>query len=197
MNAVAKTKKLGQLKISSRDIAELTEKCHDNVKCTTRQELDEVKQFSNQIAWHYTIGLNFPKIIHSGVIELSTKGVLSTESPIVWFSVNKMMDRTSCEASIKRADGSIIRARNVKEHRILGFGLYRIGMASSELLTYHELLKKAKIGYVRRKRLESVAKQLDVMPHEWRGSLSPIPITNESLLEYLLLLFCILDQSYS
>lgn len=137
----------------------------------------------DDLAWHYTTAMGFEGIIKTWVVKVSTKDVAKGETPVAWFSVNPMLENTIMEMAFERPDRTVVRPRNAVEYRILGFGLYRVGVSAAELLTYPQLLKQAKIGFLRRKSLEKAAKQVGASPFEWRGSLSPVAIDGAAIIE--------------
>lgn len=135
------------------------------------------------IVWHYCTALGFMGIADRWEVRLSTKDVPSNELPVAWFSSNQVLERTIFEMVWQRADGSVLRPKNAKDYRILGMGLYRVGVPTSQVIRYVDLLKKAKIGLVRRKVLERAAKDVAASPFEWYGSLTPVQITDDRLIQ--------------
>lgn len=131
------------------------------------------------LAWHYTTAMGFLGIVHKRAIRVSTHDVPEKELPVAWFSRNPMLERTMAEMRWKKEDGTLVAARNIRELRLLCQGLYRIGVPSDALLSYPALLKQAKIGLIRRKKLESIAKQVGALPFEWMGSLTPVVLTDD------------------
>ena len=99
---------------------------------------------SDKTAWHYTTAIGFVPLIADKKINLSTNDIGKDELPVVWFSVNQLMEMTIKEIAWGRQDGTCIRPRNAAEFRILGLGLYRIGLPTSSLIRYADLARGAK-----------------------------------------------------
>lgn len=135
------------------------------------------------IVWHYATALGFMGLAETWEVRPSVKDVPPSELPVAWFSSNPMLERTILEMVWKRTDGSVLRPKNADEYRILGMGLYRVGTRSDQLLRYIDLLKKAKIGFGRRRILERAAKDVGASPFEWYGSLSSVPILDDALIQ--------------
>ncbi len=137
----------------------------------------------NSIVWHYTNALGFMGISDRWEVRVSTTDVPDSEIPVAWFSSNQMIEKTIVETAWSRSDGSMIRPKNAKEYRILGMGLYRVGVPMAQTTRYADLLKKAKIGLVRRKTLEKTAKTVGATPFEWYGVLSSVTIDDDACIQ--------------
>lgn len=55
---------------------------------------------SDQIAWHYTTGVNFIKIVESGFLLPTDACINLGELPVLWFSLNQHWEPTSRKAMI-------------------------------------------------------------------------------------------------
>ncbi len=149
--------------------------------------MDDVamKIISNSVkfAWHYTPAMGMAGIMDTGTIRPSTVDIGPAERPAAWFSLNQRIELTMTETAFETRDGRCIRPRNLEEYRILGFGLYRVGVCPSRLLRYVDLLKAAKIGLVRRKVLERIARNVGATPSEWMGHIGAVEIQPDMPIE--------------
>lgn len=126
------------------------------------------------LAWHYTIGTRAETIMAGGFILPATLHVPTGEKPIVWFSTRQDWE-PSATKGIADARGVHVRSATMEEMIALG-GLWRFGLASSELLPWGRLKEAARI---RRRMLEgllSVARKAGADPYDWHGSLQPVPV---------------------
>ena len=135
------------------------------------------------MAWHYTNSVGIGGILSSGTIRPSVVDLGPHEKPIVWFSTNQSIELTMMELAFQAEDGRYIRPKTLHEYRVLGFGIYRIGAPVAQLLRYVDLLSAAKIGLTRRRKLESVARQVGATPYEWMGQLQPLQVTEATPIE--------------
>jgi hypothetical protein len=87
------------------------------------------------------------------------------------------------EFAVQRQDGTLLRAKSAAEFRILGSGLYRLGAPLKSLTRYADTLKQAKIGLVRRKRLEQAAKSVAANPYEWFSCAEAFPMAKACAVE--------------
>ena len=126
------------------------------------------------LAWHYTVGNHFLKIMESGYLRPTDIGIEPGEKPILWFSTNQTWDQTACKAVLK--DGKICRISK-EETRNLGGGLYRFGMPIDRLHMWPKLVRKARMTPNVQRLLEIEGRKQGANPSEWCGLTSnPIAI---------------------
>ena len=127
------------------------------------------------IAWHYTTGEKFSRIIADGFLRPSTIGVVAPEKPILWFSVNQTWEPTATKP-LGRPDGSI-QLLTMEECRDYGGGLCRFGIDSKSLIRWPELGKKAKIAPTLARGLCETAKTQGANPLDWFGTIKKVPVS--------------------
>ena len=100
---------------------------------------------NNSLAWHYTLGLGMAGIAQSMTIRPSTKDVPTGERPVVWFS-KAAFEPTIAELAFELPGGKMLRPRGAAQFRLLGMGLYRLGVPAHRLTDYKTLGKQAGMG---------------------------------------------------
>lgn len=130
---------------------------------------------SDPIAWHYTTGEKFLLIVESGVIRPSDGLVFPPERPIAWFSLEQHFEMTARKAVMK--DGRI-RTMTIQETKEVCGGLCRFGVAAERLIAWKggALRKAARMSHAIAKALELYGRKQGANPHEWLGSLEPVPV---------------------
>lgn len=128
----------------------------------------------SKLAWHYTTGENFIKIVECGELTQTIIRMNNDQSPVLWFSQNPIWEPTACKG-LMDIQGNI-RTATRHETRKHGGGLVRFGFPRSRLLPWEELRAAANIRKKSRIALESVGKDMIANPKHWMGVLEPIAV---------------------
>lgn len=128
---------------------------------------------TNVLAWHYTTGMHFLRIVESGVLYPATVGMTPPEKPILWFSLNQQFEPTARKCTF---ENGAMRTLSVQETFERGGGLVRFGISPHHLLSGEKLRHRA---HVDRKlwaglRLAGIKQQAD--PDLWFGSISALEV---------------------
>jgi len=142
----------------------------------------EFREESCQLAWHYTTGTNFFKIVETGFLLTTDAGIGPHEIPVLWFSRNQVWEPTSRKAVIN-SDGTLKKLTK-RETFELGKGLVRFGFPEALLVPWKNLPKQAQISYTNARALETRGHAQGANPADWMGNLSKIPI-NELVIEVM------------
>ena len=134
----------------------------------------EVKEKSINLAWHYTTGENFYKIVGTGLLLPSDINLDPGESPVLWFSKNQAWESTS-RKMVRQGKGSF-RILSKRETAKLGRGLVRFGYRSDDLLDWTVLPKLAGMHSARVRALEVVGRNQGANPSDWMGRLTPLDV---------------------
>lgn len=125
------------------------------------------------LAWHYTTGENFERIVTVGFLQPSAIDVQPSERPVLWFSLEQHWEPTACKAW---DEGGRLRLLTMEETRERGRGLVRFGVASERLTPWPRIRAIARIppriaqGLIRR------AEEQGASPHFWLGTTSALPL---------------------
>lgn len=133
--------------------------------------------------WHYSTAIGFLSLLKSGKVDVSTKDLGPGERPVAWFSSNPIMEFTIREMAIERGDGTFLRSKTPADYRIMGMGLYRVAAHADAMLRWVDLVKAAKIGMTRRRKLETTARKVCANPFEWFGRFEPLVLDDAIGLE--------------
>lgn len=133
------------------------------------------------MAWHYTKGVHYPKIVSSGVLKCTSSGIPDDEKPVLWFSINPKWENTVSTAQVIN---NVKRTHTMSETRDQFEGLYRFGVPSNLLIPWIELIKVANIHPLMRKLLEKSARNCGANPYQWMGLLQSMAI-NEAVIEIM------------
>lgn len=126
------------------------------------------------IAWHYTTGRHFPRILASAELRPAIAGVEPPEKPILWFSINRHFEMTARKARIGPGGG--IRTLTVMgTFEALG-GFYRFGIDAAGLIPWRDLPALSGMPDRIAAGLRRIAKEQGAEPREWYGSLEPVPV---------------------
>jgi hypothetical protein len=134
------------------------------------------------IAWHYTTGQNFVKIVESNFLMPATTGVGYPEKPILWFSLDQYWEPTASKAVFKNGK---IETLTMEETLKLGSGLVRFGMPVKKLHQWDKLKKKARINPVIAQGLEASGFKQGANPRRWYGVTKPLSISECSIIEVM------------
>lgn len=138
------------------------------------------KDNNSMMAWHYTRGYGFKKIIESGFLKCADGGISIHEKPVLWFTVNQLWEPTVNGAKLVNG------GRNIKSLTMLetweSEGLYRFGVPSNQLIPWVDLVKVANIPSKVRKVLEISARKMGSNPYQWCGYMQPMEI-HETVIE--------------
>jgi len=130
----------------------------------------------NQIAYHYTYGDNFAKIIESGVIRRAVALIDVGEKPVVWFTLNPIWDPTVNKAAYG-PEGEIVFLTK-EETAQYGNGLFRFGVPLAVApLTWSEIRQQSGMSPDIAKALEETANEKGSDPREWRGTFDDVPLS--------------------
>lgn len=124
-------------------------------------------QNAEELAWHYTTGEIFLKIVETRMLLPTGIGTLPPEKPIVWFSKHPFFEPTAIKTI---QDHGQVRRASLREMFELGRGLVRFGYPAFRLLPWVELRKKAQIPVQLWGSLETVARQQGADPAHWWGT---------------------------
>ena len=129
-----------------------------------------------KLAWHYTTGQKFIKIVQSGLLIPTQVGVEDHEAPVLWFSQNPIWEPTACKGMIDAQGNNRTLSRH--ETREYGGGLVRFGFPARQLLPWKRLRVAANIRKHTRIGLERAGRMMLANPDEWMGLLKPIPVSD-------------------
>ena len=129
---------------------------------------------SIELAWHYTTGEKFLKILEGGYLLPADSYLTPGERPILWFSRNQFWEETANKRWQNR-DGTSIGLTMLETHQ-LGNGLVRFGVLPSRLIEWPKLASKARMPVNLARALETSAAELGGNPAEWLGSLKKIRV---------------------
>lgn len=125
------------------------------------------------LAWHYTTGQNFIKIVNSGFLKPIDIDVRPPEKPILWFSLNQKWELTANKA-VMESHG--IRRLSMEETFRLGGGLVRFGIELNKLYLGVELKKRSRMSTTIWNALCKEGLKQKAKPSEWCGTLNAIPV---------------------
>jgi hypothetical protein len=129
-----------------------------------------VAEIQESLVWHYTINPRFLKILKCGYIDVSTKGVVPPQLPVVWFSANQWWEPTLMFCI---ENGPVLSLREMYLEWIFAI---RIGvLPSSAPITWPSLRWRALIGEESANHLVAVAAKMGGSPSRWHCSMTPVP----------------------
>jgi hypothetical protein len=128
---------------------------------------------SDVLAWHYTTGEKFVKIVASGYLMPTGVLVQPPERPVLWFSLNQRFEPTAQKAVI---EGGAMRILSVEETGQLCGGLVRFGMSPRKLLTGDKLRTRARIARPFWAGLCRAGVRQKADPAHWLGCLDAVPV---------------------
>jgi hypothetical protein len=127
-------------------------------------------EIQESLLWHYTIIPRFLKILKCSYIDVSTKGVVAPQLPVVWFSADQWWERT---VMFHIEDGPVLDLRQMFLKQIFAI---RVGvLRKSAPITWPDLRWRAWIGEESANHLLNVAAKMGASPSDWYGSLTPVP----------------------
>ena len=95
---------------------------------------------NSNLAFHYTTGYCFEKIVVDQSLKPATAFVPRNEKPILWFSSDPYWENTANKAIMENGN---IRKLTMKETMLRGGGLIRFGINKNKLQPWSKLWKKA------------------------------------------------------
>lgn len=119
-----------------------------------------------KLAWHYTTGQKFAKIVETGRLLPTAVHIAKDEKPIIWFSLEQFWEPTAHKAI--RQNGQIIDLDMEGTYREC-CGLVRFGVSHSRLIPWPRLAKVANIPAGIRRALASVGQRQGAIPEQWCG----------------------------
>jgi hypothetical protein len=135
-----------------------------------------VKDQPKNLAWHYTTGHIFLKIVDSGpLLPIPTNGAPPSERPVIWFSMERYWEPTASKAC--REPNGTIRTFSMTETYEKCGGLTRIGV-DPDLVRLHdfgEFVQMSGIPSLHADWLRREGRRQGANPKKWRVSFDPIP----------------------
>jgi hypothetical protein len=130
-------------------------------------------------AWHYTTGQKLAAILRSGAILPTTAKVPPHEKPVAWFSTNPTWEPTATKVPIPGKLGQIMTASAQG-------GLARIQVPTS--VAPHRIQDLPRLAGTTPEDwlgLVLAGLELGADPGSWRFTLSPVPVSLFSVVEFL------------
>jgi hypothetical protein len=131
---------------------------------------------SPTLAWHYTPGVHFSRIMQYGFIRGSTAGVPENEKPVVWFSLDQRFEPTA-KKLLQQDDGTVQALSMEKTHAAYG-GLFRFGVPPKHLMSGDNLRRRANIQRESWNALVKSALRDGASPNLWYGSLDAVAVAS-------------------
>jgi hypothetical protein len=122
------------------------------------------------MAWHYTTGLHFMRIVESGILD-PRRSVAVYERPILWFSVQPYWEPTACKSAVRQ--GELV-TLSMRETFDAGRGLTRFGVPKRRLVAWPKIGRQAGLRDADVAALERTGIQQGSDPTDWLGTLKPI-----------------------
>lgn len=126
------------------------------------------------LAWHYTKGVHFSKIVESGWLKPSAVMVRPPERPVLWFSLNQHFEPTARMCAIENGSH---RTLSLDETFTAGGGMIRFGLSPHGLLSGDRLRKNAHIDRQMWSRLCACGIEQGADPALWFGTTKGIDIS--------------------
>lgn len=120
-----------------------------------------------ELAWHYTTGECFLRIVEMGMLIPTGIGSTPPERPVLWFSKRSDFEPTAIKAVSHLGE---VRQVSLQEMYEMGRGLVRFGYPTGRLLPWIKLREKAKIPAQLWGPLERAARRQGGNPDDWWGT---------------------------
>lgn len=125
--------------------------------------------------WHYTTGTNALEIIRSGVLKPATAHILPGETPILWFSANKVWEPTASKAVF---DGETVIHLSRDQTRALCGGLFRFSAPAGIVLPrWPDIGQQANMRPAIIRALTKTGRAQGANPSHWGGLFKGVPIS--------------------
>ncbi len=123
------------------------------------------KRSDDHMVWHYTVGVQVPKISDAGELRPSNAGA-SVEKPLLWFSAEQHWEPTATKGRIDQAGN--YRQMSFEEH-LNELGCVRFGLSAHDqrLMGWIEACKYAGTPDHWRRALEKVGRDQGADPLKW------------------------------
>ena len=126
------------------------------------------------VAWHYTTGERFCRIVEVGYIRPAVAGVTKPERPITWFTLSQSWEQTANKCIVS-ADETIHRLDMQQTYEYFG-GLVRIGVLLSTVPhSWDSLRRNSGMSRKIAEALHQTAVEQGSNPDDWRGTFKSVP----------------------
>lgn len=135
---------------------------------------------SNTRAWHFALSRAMRGIAEGLTLHPNREWALEGGRPLVWFS-KAAFEPSVGDLQLSLPDSRVVRPRGAAQVRLVGRGLFRIGLPAWRLLDYKTLMKQAGMSGPRKRAMESWASGVGASTEHWMGCHESIDLRDDDV----------------